>query len=109
MSNAAVRDRPNSTQRFQSGRYASVAFISMNVAKASLSQMPSHQPIVTRLPNHMWAISWLMTSVTLSSSGWVDVAGSTSSSTSRKVMQPVFSMAPKAKSGMATRSIFPPG
>src|SRR5205085_2037941 len=83
----------------QSGRNASVAFISMNVAKASLSQMPSHHPIVTRLPNHMWAISWLMTSVTLSSSGWVDFDGSTVSSTSRNVTQPVFSIAPKAKSG----------
>ncbi len=29
----------------------------MKVAKASLSQMPSHQPIVTRSPNHMWASS----------------------------------------------------
>ena len=40
----------------------------MKVAKASLSQMPSHQPIVTRSPNHMWASSCAMTSATRSSS-----------------------------------------
>ena len=36
----------------------------MNVAKASFSQMPFHHFIVTRSPNHMWAISWAMTSAT---------------------------------------------
>ena len=81
----------------------------MNVAKASLSQMPFHHFIVTRSPNHMWAISWLTTSVTAVSSGWVAWLGSSSRATSRKVMQPRFSMAPKAKSGMATRSTLPPG
>ena len=30
----------------------------MNVAKASFSQIPSHHSMVTRSPNHMWAISW---------------------------------------------------
>ena len=38
----------------------------MNVANASLSQMPFHQRIVTRSPNHMWASSWATTSATTS-------------------------------------------
>ena len=76
----------------------------MNVANASLSQRSSHHFMVTRLPNHMWAISWLMTSATRWSSWGVAVSGSTSSSTSLKVTQPRFSMAPAAKSGRATRS-----
>ena len=101
---AEARLRQNDDQICQEGRKASVQAVSMNVAKASLSQMPSHQAMVTRSPNHMWASSWLMTWATLWSSGWLADAGSTSSSTSRKVTQPRFSMAPKAKSGTATRS-----
>ena len=76
----------------------------MKVAKASFSQIPSHHAMVTRSPNHMWASSWLITLATVCSSGWLAAASSTSSRTSRKVTQPRFSMAPKAKSGMATRS-----
>ena len=83
VSMAIVRDRANSTHRCQSGRHASVAFISMKVAKASLSQMPFHHFIVTRFPNHMCAVSWLMTSVRLRSSGVVAAVGSMSRSTSR--------------------------
>ena len=109
MSKAADRSCPNATHRSHSGRKASVHLVSMKVAKASLSQMPFHQRIVTRLPNHMWAISWLITSTTFCSSGWVTAVGSTSRRISRKVTHPVFSMAPNAKSGMATRSSFPPG
>ena len=109
MSNAAVRLSPNATQRSHSGRKASVAIISMKVAKASFSQMPFHHFMVTRSPNHMWASSWAMTSVTFCSSGWVAAAGSTSTSASRKVTQPRFSIAPKAKSGTATRSSLSPG
>ncbi len=56
-SKAAERESPKSTQRSQSGRHASVACISMKVANASFSQMPSHHFMVTRSPNHMWAIS----------------------------------------------------
>ena len=104
VSKAAVRATPKSVQRSHSGRKASVQRISMKVAKASLSQMPFHQRMVTRSPNHMWAISWWMTSATRWSSPWVARSGSTSSSASRKVTQPRFSMAPKAKSGTATRS-----
>ena len=81
----------------------------MRVAKASLSQIPSHHCMVTRSPNHMWAISWETTSATRSSSVRAAVPGSTSRAVSRKVTQPRFSMAPKAKSGMASRSSLSPG
>ncbi len=104
VSNATVRDRPKATHRSHSGRKASVTLSSMNVAKASFSQMPFHHPMVTRSPNHMWASSWAMTSTTFCCSPWVVASGSARSSVSRKVTQPRFSMAPKAKSGMATRS-----
>ena len=66
-----VRSRPNVVQRSHSGRNASHAAISMNVANASLSQMPFHHLIVTRSPNHMWASSWATTSATFCSSAWV--------------------------------------
>ena len=82
---------------------------SIKVAKASFSQMPFHHFMVTRSPNHMWAISWEMTSAIRSSSRREARSGSTRSSASRKVTQPRFSMAPKAKSGMATRSSFSAG
>jgi len=61
---AISRSMPKLTQRCQSGRKASQAMVSMKVAKASFSQMPSHQPMVTRSPNHMWASSWQTTSAT---------------------------------------------
>ena len=101
---AASRSTPKLTHRCHSGRKASTASTSMKVANASLSQMPFHHFMVTRSPNHMWAISWQTTSATRSSSTRDAWAGSTSSTDSRKVTQPRFSMAPKAKSGMATRS-----
>ncbi len=78
MSNAVERASPKSTHRCQSGRKASVHFISMKVAKASLSQMPFHHFMVTRSPNHMWAISWAITSTTAWRSAWVVESGSMS-------------------------------
>ena len=104
-SKAAVRSRLKLVHRFQSGRKASQAATSMNVAKASFSQMPFHHFMVTRSPNHMWASSWDTTSAIRWRSCCVPVS-STSSAASRNVMQPGFSMAPKAKSGRATRSSF---
>ncbi len=109
VSNAVERASPKLTQRSHSGRKASVTLSSMNVANASLSQMPFHHFIVTRSPNHMWASSWAMTSTTFCSSPCVACSGSASSSVSRNVTQPRFSMAPNAKSGIATRSIESPG
>jgi hypothetical protein len=55
----------------------------MNVAKASFSQMPFHHFMVTRSPNHMWAISWATTSARFCSSNCVAAAGSASSRLSR--------------------------
>ena len=109
MASAASREGANPTQRSHDGRKASTQRVSMNVAKASLSQMPSHQPMVTRSPNHMCASSWATTSATRSSSARAALDGSINNALSRKVMQPRFSMAPAAKSGMATRSTFSPG
>ena len=56
-SSAAARPSANSSQVFHSGLYASTPRCSMNVANASLSQMPFHHFMVTRSPNHMCAIS----------------------------------------------------
>ena len=109
VSKAVERASPKLTHRSHSGRKASVTLSSMKVAKASLSQIPFHHFMVTRSPNHMWASSWAITSTTFWSSPWVACSGSARSSVSRKVMQPRFSIAPNAKSGMATRSIESPG
>ena len=68
MARAASREGAKPTQRSHDGRKASTQSVSMKVAKASLSQMPSHHPMVTRSPNHMWASSWATTSATRSSS-----------------------------------------
>ena len=78
----------------------------MNVANASFSQMPFHQRIVTRLPNHWWASLVCDHVGDVLQSGWVACSGSTSNSDSRYVMQPVFSIAPCAKSGRAIMSTF---
>ena len=104
VSKATLRSRLNVVHRSQSGRNASQQAISMNVAKASFSQIPFHQRIVTRSPNHMWATSWATTSATFCSSYCVAVLGSASSRLSRYVMQPRFSIAPAAKSGRASMS-----
>ena len=61
---AASRSTPKPTHIFHWGRKALVQSTSMNVAKASLSQMPSHHSMVTKSPNHMWAISWATTVAT---------------------------------------------
>ena len=106
---AAARETPKVSQRFHSGFHASTASSSMNVAKASLSQMPFHHSMVTRSPNHMWATSWATTSATRSISVCEAAVSSTSSAVSRKVMAPRFSMAPAAKSGIASRSSLSPG
>ena len=106
---AAARETPKLTQRFHSGFHASTASISMNVANASLSQMPFHHSMVTRSPNHMWASSWATTSAMRSRSECDAAASSTRSAVSRKVMAPRFSMAPAAKSGIARRSTLSPG
>ncbi len=82
-SNAIARDRRNWLHRSQSGRYASTASSSIRVANASFSQIPFHQRIVTRSPNHMCASSCAITSATVATSGWVALSGFTSRRLSR--------------------------
>ena len=55
----------------------------MKVAKASFSQIPFHQSMVTRSPNHMWATSWATTSATRSRSVCDAAVSSTRSAVSR--------------------------
>ena len=81
----------------------------MNVANASFSQMPFHQRIVTRSPNHMWATSCSTTSARRSISGREVCSGSARRIASRKVTQPRFSIAPAAKSGQRDEVELRPG
>ena len=53
VANAAARSTPKFVHTCQAGSKASDTSSSMNVAKASFSQIPSHQRMVTRSPNHM--------------------------------------------------------
>ena len=92
-----------------SGFHAASGLLAAQVAKPSFSQMSSHHFIVTRLPNHWWAISWATTPATAFSVSTDAVASSASSSRSRKVMAPAFSIAPAAKSGMPMMSSLPNG
>jgi hypothetical protein len=55
----------------------------MKHAKDSLSQRPLHQAMVTRLPNHWWASSWVTTVQTRCLCCEEAVTGSTKRSTSR--------------------------
>ena len=80
---AASRSTPKPTHIFHWGRRSSVQRTSMKVAKASFSQMPSHHSIVTRSPNHMWAISWATTVATRCFSASDALFGSTSNADSR--------------------------
>jgi hypothetical protein len=54
----------NCSHMFQLGYSSSQMPVSIHVAKPSLSHRSSHQSIVTRLPNHWWASSWMTTSAT---------------------------------------------
>jgi hypothetical protein len=71
--------------------------------------MSSHHFIVTRLPNHWCAISCATTPATALSVSTDAVASSASSSRSRNVIAPAFSIAPAAKSGMPMMSSLPNG
>ena len=75
--------RWNTSKTRQSGSIASTQRYDMNVANASFSQIPFHQRIVTRSPNHMWASSCAIVSATSRRSACVACASSTSSSVSR--------------------------
>ena len=60
-SSASDRLAARSTATPQSGWKRSVTFSPSQLAKDSLSQVSSHQAIVTRSPNHWWASSWAQT------------------------------------------------
>ncbi len=74
----------------------------MYSAKDSLSHRSSHHRIVTRSPNHMWAISWVIVLLRLRIS-W-RVAAPRKTYWSRIVTQPGFSIAPALNSGTKTWS-----
>ncbi len=69
----------------------------MYSANDSFSQRSSHQRIVTRSPNHMWAISCATTPARVARSA--AVARDRKMNWSRRVTQPGFSIAPALKSG----------
>ena len=69
----------------------------MYSAKDSFSQRSSHQRMVTRSPNHMWAISWAM--IVARGSRSVSVTAERKTYSSRKVTRPGFSIAPALNSG----------
>ena len=91
----------NCVHTAHSGKRWSTALSPTQEAKLSLSHRSFHQAIVTRSPNHMWAISWDTMAATIIRVPAELCSGSTSSAVSRYVMAPQFSMAPAAKSGIA--------
>ncbi len=107
MWNGAAFSCWKSTPMSQSGRQSATVRNSIQVANASLSHRSSHHCIVTRLPNHWWAISWATTSAMRFFAATDAVSRSHSSAVSRKKMAPEFSMAPASKSGTASRSSLP--
>jgi hypothetical protein len=103
---AELRACWKSSHIFHSGRQSSTIEKAIQVANDSLSHRSSHHSMVTRSPNHMCASSCAITSATRLRSARLMVFGSTSSSVSRNVTAPAFSMAPNSKSGTAIRSSF---
>jgi len=83
-----------------SGKSASMQKCSMKAAKPSFSHSPSHQAMVTRLPNHWCASSCATTMATRCFCCGDAVASSTISAVSRYVTRPQFSIAPAANSVM---------
>ena len=84
---------------------------SIQVAKPSLSHRSSHHAMVTRLPNHWWAISCAAVVNTRCWSDTLDVAGSSRSEDSKVKIAPQFSIALKnwLRPGAAMLSSFGSG
>ena len=97
--------RSVSVSKFCSGSTTVAALYSAQLAKDSFSQMSSHQSGETRSPNH-WCASSCACTVRLPRFWSSGESGSRSSSRSRNVTAPAFSMAPAAKSGTARTSSF---
>ena len=93
-----------------SGFHAASGLLAAQVAKPSFSQMSSHHFIVTRfaepLVGDLVGDDRRPPPCSVSTE---PVASSASSSRSRKVMAPAFSIAPAAKSGMPMMSSLPNG
>lgn len=100
----SIMSDTNDSRWFYSGCRWSVARVSVKVAKLSFSQMSFHHFMVTRLPNHWCASSWLITRDTRFFCLMPAVASSISKSVSRYVTRPQFSIAPASKSLIATQS-----
>ncbi len=84
-----------------------MTLVSIQVAKASLSQMSSHQAAVTRSPNHWWANSWAATSAYRRRRATPSCSAEVSTSDSENVTRPTFSIAPNCTvKGMASTSSF---
>ena len=89
------------------GAHRSMIFVSIQVAKASFSQMSSHHAAVTRSPNHWCANSCAATSAYSRRRFTPSCSGRASTSSSRKVTSPTFSIAPNwTVKGMASTSSF---
>ena len=76
----------------------------MKRAKPSFSHRWVHHEGVVRFPNHIWAISWAVVRAERMHALSVDDAGSTRRRELRYVTIPQFSIAPAAKSGIASKS-----
>ncbi len=77
----------------------------MNVANDSFSHRSSHHRMVTRSPNHMWAISCRIVSARRSRAA--SVTFERNRYASLYVTRPAFSMAPELNSGTKIWSYFP--
>ena len=105
---ATLRIETRDSSIFHCGNQGSRALDVIQVAKASLSQMSSHQAVVTRSPNHMWANSCVVTLVCERRKVCVSSPGRTRRIWEPKVTRPTFSIAPRP-SGTATLSSFSNG
>src|SRR5205823_14053278 len=81
------------------------AKIDMKLAKLSFSHRSFHHRMVTRSPNHMWAISCRIVSARRSLAA--SVTRDRKMYRSLNVMQAAFSIAPEFDSGMNTWSYLP--
>lgn len=93
----------------QLGKSLSRESHAIKVAKPSFSQSPSQYFIVTRLPNHMCAVSCSIVSAMYCLLSKALSSGFMSKAFVLNMMTPQFSIAPAEKSGTATRSSFGSG
>mmetsp|Transcript_21651 Transcript_21651/g.56511 ORF Transcript_21651/g.56511 Transcript_21651/m.56511 type:complete len:291 (-) Transcript_21651:554-1426(-) len=107
-----ARSSSSPTKRSQirhSGKRLSTASQPTQVAKPSFSHRWVHHCIVTKLPNHWCASSW-HTTYAMSVLFWSEVRSALYSRyVERYVTRPQFSIAPAAKSAIATMSILGSG